>query len=112
METLQISLPTSLKEFIDAEVTSGSYGSPSDLIQELVRTAQRCKAQEDLEAQLLEGLRGPSREVTPEWWEAFHERMRQRHATKAASPVDDGIEIVRVLHASRNIEAIFAEGNK
>jgi antitoxin ParD1/3/4 len=69
MESLQISSPTPLKEFIDAEVTSGKYGSASDFIQELVGTAQQCKAQEELEVQLLEGLRGPSQEVTPEWWE-------------------------------------------
>jgi antitoxin ParD1/3/4 len=85
METMQIALPAPLKEFIDAEVTSGRYGSASAFIQDLVGAAQRCKAQEELEAQLLEGLVGPSREVTPEWWDAFHERMRQRHAAKAAS---------------------------
>ena len=85
METLQISLPTPLKEFIDGEVTSGRYGSASDFIQELVGTAQLCKVQEELESQLLEGLRGPREEVTSEWWDAFHERMRQRHAAKAAS---------------------------
>jgi len=56
MATMTISLPEPMREFIDAEVASGDYGSASELFREMVRERQKHKNQERLETLLLEGL--------------------------------------------------------
>lgn len=56
MNTMNISLPEALKEFVDEQVGSGRYGSASEYVRELIREDEKRKAQERLEAMLLEGL--------------------------------------------------------
>lgn len=56
MATMTISLPDQLREFVETEVSTGGYGSASELIREMVRERQKQKAQERLETLLLEGL--------------------------------------------------------
>jgi antitoxin ParD1/3/4 len=56
MKTLTISLPASLKEFIDREVDTKGYGNVSEYIRELLRDAQKKEADARLETLLLEGL--------------------------------------------------------
>jgi len=53
---ITISLPETMMEFIDAEVSEGGFDSASDYIRRLVREAQKRKAREELEKLLLEGL--------------------------------------------------------
>ena len=53
---MNISLPTSLKRFVQEQVAGGGYGSVSEYIRELLRGAQRRKARNKLEQMLLEGL--------------------------------------------------------
>jgi len=85
METIDISLPVSMKEFIEEQVTDGGYKTVSDYVQALVREDQKRKAQEKLEALLLEGLEGEGTVVTEEWWEEFRARVTERHR-KANGP--------------------------
>jgi antitoxin ParD1/3/4 len=56
MATMTISLPETMREFVESEVVNGDYGSASELFRELVRERQKRKAQERLEVLLLEGL--------------------------------------------------------
>jgi len=61
MGMLEIQLPEPLMAFVEAQVASGQYESPSALIEALVREAQerqerRRASQETLEWALLEGL--------------------------------------------------------
>jgi antitoxin ParD1/3/4 len=56
MSTLNISLPEPMKAFVEEQVKAGLYGSASDYIRALVREDQKRKAQERLEAKLLEAL--------------------------------------------------------
>ena len=60
MPTMTISLPEPMREFIESEVSSGSYGSASELFRELVRERQKRKLRERLETLLLEGLESGS----------------------------------------------------
>jgi len=48
MATMTISLPDPLREFVEAEVSSGNYGSASELFREMVRERQKQKSQERL----------------------------------------------------------------
>jgi antitoxin ParD1/3/4 len=69
MTTLNISLPDSMRTFIEEKVAQGGYSTASEYIRQLVRDDQKRGAQERLEALLMEGLEsGPSIEVTDEYW--------------------------------------------
>jgi antitoxin ParD1/3/4 len=56
MTTVTISLPDSLKAFIDAQLATKGYGNVSEYFRSLLREAQAKEQDERLEALLLEGL--------------------------------------------------------
>jgi antitoxin ParD1/3/4 len=64
MQTMNISLPDPLKDFVDAQIASGRYSSVSEYVRELIRGDEKRKAEERLEAMLLEGLATPETELT------------------------------------------------
>jgi antitoxin ParD1/3/4 len=64
MQTMNISLPDPLKDFVDAQISSGRYSSVSEYVRELIRQDEKCKAEGRLEAMLLEGLASPETELT------------------------------------------------
>ncbi len=69
MTTVTISLPESLKEFIDVEVQTKGYGNVSEYVRGLLRAAQTKDADARLEALLLEGLAsGKAITLTPDLW--------------------------------------------
>jgi antitoxin ParD1/3/4 len=69
MDTMNISLPDTLMEFVDQQVASGRYSSASEYVRELIREDEKRKAQERLEAMLLEGLNSEATEMRPEDWD-------------------------------------------
>jgi antitoxin ParD1/3/4 len=70
MTTLTISLPDSLREFIEREVETKGYGNVSEYVRGLVREARERDAQQRLEALLLEGLAsGGESPASPEFWQ-------------------------------------------
>jgi antitoxin ParD1/3/4 len=79
MATMNISLPDSLKSFVEAQVAEGGYGSASEYFRELVRDARKRKTEQHLEALLLEGLEGEGVPATPEFWNGLRSRVRARH---------------------------------
>jgi antitoxin ParD1/3/4 len=64
MQTMNISLPDPLKEFVDHQIAEGRYGSVSEYIRDLIRNDERRKAEERLESLLLEGLESEETELT------------------------------------------------
>ncbi|MEJ0016179.1 MAG: type II toxin-antitoxin system ParD family antitoxin [Acetobacteraceae bacterium] len=56
MVTVTISLPDSLKAFIERQVASKGYGNVSEYLRSLLRDAQAKEDEARLEALLLEGL--------------------------------------------------------
>jgi antitoxin ParD1/3/4 len=69
MTTLTISLPESLKDFIDREVETKGYGNVSEYVRGLLRDAQAKEADARLEALLIEGLTtGEDIPLTPAFW--------------------------------------------
>jgi len=80
MNSMNISLPDPLKEFVEAQVHAGGYSSASEYIRELIRRAQKEQAEAELERLLLEGLKsGEPVTVTPEYWK----KKRAKLATRA-----------------------------
>jgi antitoxin ParD1/3/4 len=68
MESMNISLPEPMKQFVDSQISTGRYGSASEYVRELIRADERRKAQDQLEAKLLEGLNSAESEMTPADW--------------------------------------------
>ena len=69
MPTITISLPASLKEFVDAQLATKGYGNVSEYFRTLLREAQAKEQDARLEALLLEGLAsGEGRRLAPEFW--------------------------------------------
>ena len=56
MTTLTISLPDSLKAFIDEQLATKGFGNVSEYVRSLLREAQAKEREAQLEALLLEGL--------------------------------------------------------
>jgi antitoxin ParD1/3/4 len=81
MMSLNISLPDTMRAFIDEQVKSGDYGTASEYLRELIREDQKQKAEKELEALLLEGLAsGAPMELTPEDWNHIRQEVRRRAA--------------------------------
>jgi len=83
MTTVTISLPETLKAFIDEQVAQGGYGSVSEYLRCLIRDDRKRRDEAKLEAMLLEGLESGSSEVTPETWEAIRQEVANRRDTSA-----------------------------
>ena len=64
MQTMSISLPDPLKDFVDHQIAEGRYSSVSEYIRELIRDDEKRKAGQRLEALLLEGLESEEGELT------------------------------------------------
>lgn len=79
MESMNISLPEPMKKYVDEQVNTGSYGSASEYVRELVRADQKRREKESLEKLLMEALdSGEPIEVTPEMVEDVRTRLRSR----------------------------------
>jgi antitoxin ParD1/3/4 len=66
MDSMNISLPSSLKAIVDEQVAGGHYATASEYVRELIRNDAKARAQAKLDALLLEGLEGEDIEWTPE----------------------------------------------
>lgn len=79
MQTMNISLPDSLKHYVEQQIRAGAYSSASEYIRELVRADQKRKAKEQLEQVMLDALRsGQPMDVTSEMWEELRRNIRAR----------------------------------
>jgi antitoxin ParD1/3/4 len=79
METMTISLPETMREYVEEQVEAGEYGSASEYIRELVRADQKRHAKTQLEQVLLRALdAGDASDLTPEMVEDVRHRLRGR----------------------------------
>ncbi len=79
MQTMNISLPDPLKQYVDEQVSAGGYSSVSEYVRELLRIDQKRKAKENLEQTLLAALKeGEPEEITPEWWASLRDEAAKR----------------------------------
>ena len=70
-QSRNLALPDPLKQFVDGQIAQGRYSSVSEYVRELIRADEKRKAEEHLEARLLEGLNSPESELTPADWRAI-----------------------------------------
>jgi antitoxin ParD1/3/4 len=84
MTTLNISLPETMRAFVEKEVAAGSYSTVSEYIRALIRAAQDQTAREEVEKKLLEALGEEAREMGPQDWEQLRAGVRRAVETRRA----------------------------
>lgn len=76
MGTMNISLPDSLRSFVDEQVSTRGYGTSSEYVRELIR---RDQDRQHLRELLLEGAASaPTAPVDTGYFEGLRERVRQQ----------------------------------
>ncbi len=79
MKSMNISLPDTMRTYIEEQVAQGAYSSVSEYFRELVRQDQKKKANERLQTMLLEGLNsGNATEMTAQDWEDIRQTVSER----------------------------------
>ena len=85
MQTMNISLPDQLKEFVDNQVGSGRYSTESEYVRDLIRDDEKRKLQQNLEALLMEGIQSgdPTEMRRQDWDDIRREAVKQFEARKS-----------------------------
>lgn len=81
VETMTISLPGSMKQFVEDQVAGGEYASISAYFSSLVRADQKRQAKAQLEQVMIGALQsqeGDPMDVTSEMVEEFRQRLHSR----------------------------------
>lgn len=86
MKSMNISLPDSMRSYVEEQVATGGYSTVSEYFRELVRSDQKRKANERLETLLLEGLdSGSATPMSDRDWEDVRQAVRERVAKRQGS---------------------------
>jgi antitoxin ParD1/3/4 len=83
MDTMNIALPATMKDFVQAQVEGGGFSSVSEYVRQLIRADQERQAREEIDRKLLEALKGgPATPWTAAQLEKLKGRVRQRHSKR------------------------------
>jgi antitoxin ParD1/3/4 len=79
MTSLNISIPTSLSDYIESRVQDGHFSTASDYFYELVREEQSRHEEAKLETMIVEALETEeSIEITPQYWQTKRQALQSR----------------------------------
>ncbi len=79
MATMNISLPQSMKDFVEAQVATGRFANASDYVRDIIR--ERQDAVERLRALIDEG---DASGLSPRGFDEILADIEERHASRAA----------------------------
>ena len=83
MTTMNISLPDTMKNFVDIQVQEGGYSTSSEYVRDLIRRDQVRRAELQLAALIVEGLEsGSAIPVDDNYWKNKRAALTQRHDVK------------------------------
>jgi antitoxin ParD1/3/4 len=84
LTTINISLPTPMRSYLESRVKVDGFGSISDLIRALIREDQKRQAQEELERRLLASLdSGEATPMTSADWDEIKTAVKTKIAARA-----------------------------
>ena len=79
MTTINISLPDTMKTYIEEQMIHGGYNTISEYFCDLIYQEQKRKSQADLESLLLDGLdSGSSSLMTENDWQQIRESVQNK----------------------------------
>ena len=83
MDTMNIALPSQMKDFVQTQVEGGGFSSVSEYVRQLIRADQERKAHEKTDRKLLEAIDdGPAIPWTAGELEKLKNRVRQRYSKR------------------------------
>ena len=83
MASINISLPETLRKFVEEQVKKCGYSTASEYFRDLLRAAKQRTANEHLDRLLLEGLRsGPATPMTGKDWTDIRGELEEFVAKK------------------------------
>lgn len=85
MQSMNISLPDPMKQFVDGQIEQGRYSSVSEYVRALIRADEKRKGEEQLEAKLLEGLNSVESVLTPADWRVIRTEALEKLAARTQS---------------------------
>ncbi len=86
MQTMNISLPDPMKQYVEEQLNSGGYSNASGYVRELVRADQKRRSKYQLEQSLLDSLNsGDPIEITPEMLGDARRRLRARAKSRKSA---------------------------
>ena len=86
MQTMNISLPDPMKQYVEEQVNRGSYSSASEYVRELVRADQKRQGKDALELRIVESINsGESIAITPEMLDDARRRLRTRAKSRTSA---------------------------
>lgn len=79
MTTMNISLPDSMKEYVDAQLESRGYSTSSEYVRDLIRQDSVREAEKQLAAMLQEAIdSGPSMPLDENFWAERRAELKRR----------------------------------
>lgn len=83
MKSMNISLPESMRTYVEEQINNGDYGTASEYIRDLIRRDRASKEQNKLEFLLLEGLNsGEATLMTENDWADIKAAVRNKIQNK------------------------------
>jgi antitoxin ParD1/3/4 len=84
MATLNITLPDSMKAFIEQESANKGFRTVSEYVRSIISDVQQRQAgREKIDALLIESLdSGPAAPLTPADWNGIRDEIRRRHSER------------------------------
>ena len=81
--SMNVSLPETLKDYVQERVAEGTYSNPSDYVRALIREDMKRRAEEKLDALLTEGINsGPAEPMTREDWAEIRTNLEEHIAKR------------------------------
>lgn len=85
MTTVTISMPKTLKDFVDEQIETKGYGNVSEYFRSLIREAQEKENEKRLETLLLEALESDqAHEHSPQFWKEIKTQTQRRLSQRKA----------------------------
>ncbi|MBD2312133.1 type II toxin-antitoxin system ParD family antitoxin [Desertifilum sp. FACHB-1129] len=79
MKTMNVSLPDTMRDYIEEQVKTRGYGSVSEYMRDLIRQDQKRNAQEQIETLLLAGLEsGTATPMSDRDWAEIRQAVQDR----------------------------------
>jgi antitoxin ParD1/3/4 len=77
--SMNISLPESMRRWVERQISTQGYGTASEYFRALVREDQKRQAREQLDRKLIEAVEsGQAVPVTPRFWKDRRQELQRR----------------------------------
>jgi antitoxin ParD1/3/4 len=81
--SMNVSLPETLKDYVQERVAEGTFSNPSDYVRALIREDRKRRAEERLDELLMEGINsGPAEPMTAEDWADMRANLEEHIARR------------------------------